>query len=222
MTSAGSGASEPEPFNGVPRTLSERAGLLAARPSLWEYMLFAGDLLAERDRLGAKWRDEELGLPRGTRTYLASESEAINHGQVQLGFIQASLRPFNRLFEPEVQERAFGARGEPGDAARIEHLAKRIIGSYEELLDWAAGLRACTVPDRFETLYDLLPQMASDSIRAIHDVVDRVATETARIPALVERPTPEEPVTIELAVILRVDEEISQAVSDELERLSGD
>lgn len=194
---------------------------MASRPGGWEYMLFAGDLLAERDRLEAKWRDEELGLAGGTRTHLADESEAIRHAGAQLSHIQITIRAFNRLFTPEVHERAFGAPGEPGDAARIEHLAKRIMNSYEELLDWAAGLRACAVPDRFETYFELLPQMASNSIRALHDFVDKVAAETARIPALLDAPTPEEPVEIKLTVVLSIDEGISEAVHDELERLSG-
>lgn len=213
---------EPEPFNGVPRTASERAGLLASRPGGWEYMLFAGDLLAQRDRLEAKWHDEELGLPGGTRTNLAEDSQAIRHAQSELSDIQITIRAFNRLFTPEVHERAFGAPGAPGDPARIEHLAKRIMNSYEELLDWAADLRACAVPEQFETLFELLPQLASQSIRALHDFVDEVAAETARIPALLDGPPAEEPVRIELTVVLDIDEKISEAVHAELQKLSGE
>jgi hypothetical protein len=194
--------------------------LLASRPDGWEYLLFAGDLLAGRDRLEPKWRDQELGLPGSTRVHLPDESRAIEHARAQLDHIQITINAFNRLFTPEVHERAFGASGQPGDAGRIEHLAMRIIDSYEELLDWAAGLRACAVPDRFEALYELLPQLASNAIQAFHNFVDEVAEKMAQLPALLDAPTRDTPIRFNVTLVLDIDEAVTNGVQAELQRLS--
>jgi hypothetical protein len=212
--------SEPAPFNGVPQTQEEKAGLLASRPGGWEYMLFAGVLLAERDRLEPKWRDEQLGLPGPDRLNLPEESDAIAYSQAQLRGVEIVISNVNRLFNPEAHERAFGALGTAGDAAQIEHLASRIMAMYEDLLDWAAGLRACAVPARFEPLYELLPQFAAQSIRAIRDFVDETAAQTARIPAYLEEPEPKEPFDITIKLVISVDEDVEEAIHAEIKRLT--
>jgi hypothetical protein len=187
------------PFIGIPRTVEERAGLLEARPGGWEYLLFAGVLLQQRDRLAPKWRDHELKLPSSDRIRL-DEGEALAHLQGELAKLEITIASINRLFDPSVLEGAFGAPGEPGDLAQIEHVASRFISVYEEMLDWAAALRGCVVPDGYERLYELAAEMTSESVKAIHDFVDENVSEISRIPAYLDDPEPEEPLTIHLTL----------------------
>ena len=137
---------EPEPFVGIPRTVEEQAGLLSAKPIGWEYMLFAGVLLRERDQLEPKWLDHDLRLPGPNRAYFTDETEAFAHIRSQLASVQVTVGSLNRLFDPAALENAFGIAGEPGDAAQIEHLAARVMSAYEEFMDWPPQSVAARYP----------------------------------------------------------------------------
>jgi hypothetical protein len=52
-----------------------------------------------------------------------------------------------RVLTLEVQRRAFGAPGEPGDPARIQRLAAVIVVAYDGLMQTAAEVRNQVVPD---------------------------------------------------------------------------
>lgn len=209
-----------EPFYGIPRTPDERERLLDCRPGGWAYLLFAGDLLSERAKLDDKWHDEELEISGAPRIHLLTDDEAKDRAQREMAEIQLTLKSFNRLFLPEVHERVFGTPDKPGDPARLAHIAKRIIGAYEELMDWAATLRACVVPERWQGVYEALPRLAANSIKELHDFVDEVDEQVSKVPSILEGPPPDEPIEMVLTATLTVDQEAQDALSEELRKLS--
>jgi hypothetical protein len=210
----------PPPFVGVPRTVEEQAGLLSARPGGWENLLFAGALLQQRDRLEPKWRDHELRLPGPDRARFGDEREALAHIQSEIAALRITVESVNRLFDPAAHEKAFGAPGEAGDAAQIEHIASRIMSTYEQIIDWAAALRSCAVPEAYERLYELVPQMADEAVAATRAFVDELVAETSRIPAFLEEPEPKETLEIRVTLVLTIAEEVTEAVSAELDHLT--
>jgi hypothetical protein len=210
---------QPKPFTDIPHTLEEQAGLFLAKPDGWEYILFAGALAQRQDRLEGKWRDHELRLPGSDRVRLDDEAEALSFIRTANASIQITISVINRLFDPTVLERAFGVPGEPGDAAQIEHIASRVMSMYEEMMDWAASIRGCIVPEKYERLYELTPQMIDASVTAVRKFVSDAVDAATRIQEIFAGPKPDEPVKIEIELVLSVDEGISEAVTAELDRI---
>lgn len=132
--------------------------------------------------------------------------------------LEAMVGSAMRVFDPEVQERAFGAPGEPGDPVRIENLARHVINSYEAILDWAAGLRAVVPPDELKRAFDLTARMANAPIVQFRDFVDDVVRQMARIADHMAGDK-KQPLVIEAALVLKIDEEVLAEFSAEMDRL---
>lgn len=134
----------------IPVTDDEQASLLADRPDWWEYRLYAGVLMQGRLRLESKWLDHDLRIPGGPRRHAPEPtSEFVSQ---EMGTMRRFLTTFNRVFDPDVLEEAFGPSGESGDPNRIRHVAGGVIRVYESMLDWAAELRNTTVPGEYVDL----------------------------------------------------------------------
>ena len=199
-----------------PRTPEEEAFLLATRPDGWEYLLFAGRLRRKTDSLEGKHIDFETGFaPVGSRSLDMDEAIALQNSA--LAQIRVVTDNFNRLFAPDSTERAFGKPGEAGDADRIIHLADRIVGVYEEYMDWAAALRGALVPRRMRRVTDALADHATGPVRQFREFVDTVVTEVDQLPALLREPD-SEPRTITLTLVLSIDEAVTERFRDELDR----
>jgi hypothetical protein len=203
--------SEP-PILGVPRTPDETRELLAVRPAAWEHLLFAGTLSQRLKALEMKWHDHELEMPRGQRRQLDSEDLSS-----LIGWVAAQTSSLMRVFDPAVQEKAFGSPGEPGDPVRIEHLAGRIVSTHEVLMDWAAELRNCTVPDLFDEVVAILPHMVDAPIAEIREFVEDVVDEISHIPQLLAEKG-DEPIRIKLKLTLTVNDEVSERLHDAFAR----
>jgi hypothetical protein len=209
----------PEPeVERVPRTREEEAVLLRTRPPLWEYLLFASVLHREMSALEPKYRDHEV------RFAPPSEGRPIE-GLEAMGFMSRAFREsralvanVDRIFDPSVLERAFGAPGEPGDAERIEHVAKRVIDVYSGLLDWAARLRATPVDDEFEHAVELGTRFVDLPIEQFREFVARTVAEMDRLPALL-REEREEPLNITLTLKLDIEEGLQDELAREIQRL---
>ena len=204
----------------APRTRAEQDELLLERPPAWEYLLFAGVLLQGKARLEVKWHDHEMALPRGARRRLEGDDPGQFLGN-EVHRLAAMIDPMMRVLEPSAQELAFGAPGTAGDPVRIEHLAGRILTGYEEMLDWAAGLRSVEPPDRYARLFSIAARMADAPLIEMRRFIDEVVERLEGAADHVADPDPDKGVlTIELDLVLRIDQEVQRELYAEIDRLS--
>lgn len=201
---------EAESFFELPTAPDQQDQLLRDRPDWWEYRLYAGILLQGRIEREDKWQDHQLRLPRGTRRDVdaASFSEALKR---ELGWMRRQVSAMDQVFDPEITERAFGPRGEPGDPLLVRRIAAGVLRIYEALMDWAANLRTINVDEEYEEIIELTARMADGPVRQIHDFVQLVADQIARIPILEEEAaekgaTHDSPTILTLTLSLSLDE----------------
>lgn len=159
-------------FNGrVPRTASEVSDLVAERPAGWEYLLFGAILLDGNQKLDGKYRDHLIGYSRISEN-VVSDRVLPEEVRRRLDHVLSITAFFNRLLRPDVQDAAFGKPGEPGDPDRIRHIATRMCSVEEDLLDWAASVRATAVSSgEARRLIDALAHYADQSIEAIRGFI---------------------------------------------------
>jgi TIR domain len=209
--------SEPQ-IDRVPRTPAEEAALLRRRPDAWEYLLFAALLRRQLDALEPKYRDHELRYAEPVLQSVLDDAEVPAFFDSAFKHVLALLANFNRVMNPEAHERAFGRLGEQGDAARIEHLAGRLIDVYEGLLDWAARMRGTVMPARFERARELVSSFVDRPVLQFREFVDRVVLEIDRVPELLRDGT--EPIRIVLTLTLSMEEGLEDEFQRELDRLA--
>lgn len=191
----------------VPRTLREKEAVLLERPRGWEYLLFGATLFIGKDRLEKKWNDYEI--PPYRRTYeIADVAEASNFLSEQMKEIVGLLQALERVFPPEVQEQAFGPPGVEGDAHRIEHLAGRVISTYEGILDWAARVRQVRPPDLLAPAFEVVPLMVGRPLKKFRDFVDNAVGELDRLHGIFEEEEPDEKITLTLDLHLELDQDV--------------
>lgn len=210
------GITSPSPMvTGVPRTLEEQRQLLIQRPIAWEFLLFASVLLARRNALEEKWRDNEIRYARRTGIHM-DEQTALDYVSSKAEDAIAIVESLNRVLSDDTQAAAFGAPGEPGNVPRIEHLATRVIDIYEELLDWAANLRGMGVTKDFHNLFELAAQMVNRAIQQIREFVDHYVAQAENIPEKLVRG---ESVHLEIPLKIDIDDEVLSEFGDEVARL---
>lgn len=202
----------------VPRSAAEEMALLRVRPGGWEYLLFAAVLLRQTEALAPKYRDHEIRYV--TPGPMIQSAEAAAFLSSEFRSVMALVGNVERVLDPVAQERAFGASGEPGDPERIEHLARRLIDIYGGLLDWATRVRGARLPDEFKRVGEIAASFVDQPIGQFREFVDHTVSETDRLPALLRaaNESPEgEPVTITLALVLTIDEDLQYDFNEELE-----
>lgn len=189
----------------VPRMPSQSVQLANAQPPHWEFRLFAGYLAQGKQALESKWRDHELRLREVGERLDPQEAFAFVSDYSDRSV--AICENFNNLMLPDVQKRAFGRPGEPGDADRIEHLARRLVGVYEAFLDWARDVRSVRPPAEFVEVFDAFSTFVDDPIKEARSFFDRFADS---VTGAVERhrDPDAEPEVIEMEVVLRIPEEV--------------
>jgi hypothetical protein len=191
----------------VPRTLDEQKAVLSVRPPGWEYLLFGGALYIGKDSLEGKWHDFEI--PPHSRFHEISDvSEASSFLSREMKQIIGLTEALERVFSPAVQEQAFGPPGVEGDPHRIEHLANRVISTYEGILDWAAELRQFRFPEVLAPAFEMVPLMADRPLRKFRDFVDNAVAELDRVPGILEEDEPEEPIVLTLDLHLELDPDV--------------
>ncbi len=202
------------PLDHAPRTPGEERQLLLSRQPGWEYLLFAGVLYQSANALDGKWRDHELRLARGARQHLDVRA-ALDYLSQTLGDLKALIEPVNRVFEPAAQEESFGAPGEPGDPGRIEHFARRVVGMYEGMLDWAATMRGLDMPDPLKCSAELATQFVDRPIEEFRAFIEHILTEIDRLPSHLAAPNPE-PLKIKLELVVALDPNLLSEFEREL------
>jgi hypothetical protein len=207
----------------VPRSAEEEIALLRVKPDGWEYLLFAAVLLRELEALEPKYRDHEI-------RYVIPSGPPMGYGET-MSFLRAAIRNaprltdnVNRVLDPAAQERAFGAPGEPGDAERIEHLARRLIDTYGSLMDWALDVRRADLHSGFERAGEIAASLVDRSIAEFRGFVDNTVSTIDEVPARLraaEDDPESEPISLKLGLVLTVDDALVEEFDAELRRASG-
>jgi TIR domain len=211
---------EPAPIDHVPRTAAEQERLLETKPDLWEFFLFGSSLLLGREALEEKWHAHELRLGRGPRQHFEAfdAMQYLNHAMRDF---RASMKETDRAFVPDVQRRAFGAPGEPGDAARIQQLAGLVIRQYEGFMDTAAAIRKQGVPDAFEEAFELGAQMVDQPLGEIRAFIDEAVASIDQLPSRLEDQDPNaEPFRLVLELKLTSNQAVQDRFSEAMDRLT--
>jgi hypothetical protein len=159
------------PVTKVPKDPSETRNLLATKPPLWEYLLFAAYLHEGKRRIEPKWRDYHLGLITAQGTTVP-QSEVADVLKESMARMQATVGNLDRLMTQDAQRKAFGDPGEPGDPDFIKHLADRIIDMYEELIDWATRSRSLQLPARAQHMAELTADFVAQPITETRRFID--------------------------------------------------
>lgn len=194
----------------VPRSPAEIQRLLRDRPSLWEYMLFAGSLLAGLRRLDPKIFDHRL-------RYVQPSAVALEEGEVwswfsrRLNQVSDILGVITAILSEEATTEAFGAPGVSGDESKIRHLADRVVDTFRQALDWAADVRSTSVPAAARELRDALAAVVDQPIADLQTFVETVVRE---VDTLTERLAIGEEVQLELTLRVTTDP-IAMAKLDE-------
>lgn len=136
----------------------------------------------------------------------------------ELGWLGKQIAVINRVLDPSVQQQAFGARGEPGTAVRIEHVARHIIKTYESMLDWAATLRNTSVPDVFAEVLENVACMVDRPLLQMREFIQTAADQISRLPELAADGTEDQPVTIKLELIVTIDEVVQERLHEAIQQ----
>lgn len=206
-----------EPINWIPRNLAEQEELVTQKPAGWEYLLFAGVLQMGKQELELKWHDYITGYSRRRGVYLAEEDI---HTYIRGLFNDALtiMEPIEPSFSEESQLRMFGPPGESGNSDLIEHYAKRILASYEGLLDWAAEIRGTVYPEKYKRLFEYTALLAERPASDVRRFIDHAVEEIGKIPALLDN-SDSGPIVIELPLTVTIDDAALDRWRVELNRL---
>jgi hypothetical protein len=199
----------------IPSTDEELSRIISEQPIGWEYLLFAGALVLELARLETRYEDYKLRYAPRLGTAV-SEPKFREYLNVQLGELQDLVRNIDPLFRDEVIEAAFGAPGVAGDPARLLHLAKRLIGVYDDFLRWVERIRGTSFPSQFKHLMEILVEYADQPIEEMRRFVQGYADFADRIPAVAESG---EPLKMEHRVTFSIPDALSRAYREEFDRL---
>lgn len=131
----------------------------------------------------------------------------------------------DRVFDPEVLEKAFGLTGEAGDPIVIRRVGRGVIQIYESLMEWAAALRNASVDGEYEEIVEIAARMVDGPIRQIREFVRLVADQIAQIPLLEEEAreqgaTTDSPKTLTLALSLSIDDGVGDEFQAAIKRVS--
>lgn len=203
----------------VPRTQGAIEALMTERVGTWEYLLYAGLLKSNMEKLESKYQDFAMGYARRNGQRVTGEElEVFSRSAIES--IYAITNNIDVVLDSGVQERAFGAPGEPGDIDRIVHMADRFISVYEEFMDWAAELRGTVAP----------PGAANDAVRTLARWAEQPVEEcrrfvsryVAELDTLGERLEAGETVEIEMALTLELDAKLVDAFNEKLQEAMSD
>ena len=199
----------------VPRSQSHIQQLLDERPPGWEYLLFGAYLVQFRSEHENKYRDHEVGHSvSGDHIGLLEGAPFLARSFAEARAIASRLEP---LLGQQVREASFGRPGESGNPDRIEHMARRLMGLYEDCLDWAARMRGTTTSEQaFTRALVLASQFMDASIEEFREFTDRAVTELDRIPAAI---ADDDPLRLDLQLTLTIPDALVDEFLAEMDRL---
>jgi hypothetical protein len=205
------------PGDRAPRTSRETDEIRSERPRGWEYLYFAGVLTVAKDALEGAYLDHEMGYADPSGVHVADD-DAGPFLQAKLAEVRALIGTLSRVMAPEVQERAIGAPGEPGDPDRIKRLAERWTSIYGGLLTWAARLRGTARGEEFDVAFELVARMAEGPIVEYRRFVDDYVAFADGIPAALASGTPH---ILTRTLMLEIPDGLTGELSAEIDRLKA-
>ena len=140
--------------------------ILLEKPKGWEYLLFAQILNDEISALYQKRLDVELGISFGQTFQLKERLDVTSWVSETLFAMVNTTSQIERAINDGLI-RAVGEPGEPGDAQRIYHLAKRVADAYEQLLDWKLKFYRVSTPDPFKRIIELTSNIPNNALNEI-------------------------------------------------------
>jgi len=140
--------------------------LVMEKPKGWEYLLFAQVLGDEIAALHQKRLDVELKISFGQAYQIEELPDLTSWISAQLATMINTMSQIERAMNDGFI-RAVGEPGEPGNAQRIYHLAKRIADAYEQLLDWTLQFYRVSAPDPFMKAIEHVSMLSSNALSEI-------------------------------------------------------
>ncbi|WP_367138205.1 MULTISPECIES: hypothetical protein [Streptomyces] len=201
----------------VPRTREELAKTRETMPAVWEYLLFAGELHVGLKALEPKRFDYSLGHRLVGRA-LPDEAEAGAYLARAFTEAQQISSDVERWMSQDAQNRAFGLPGEPGDRDLITHLAGRLLGVYESLIDWSIDVRSARPPAHMNRLFELASRFVQASIGSFESFVETLVEETDRASAAVARQDGE-PIHLTVSYVMTIEPEVIKEFDKEKRRV---
>lgn len=207
-----------------PSTNDEVAALLNTKPDIWEYLLYGGTLQIERAKLEDRYRDHMLGYAELDGSPLDPQT-AIDEASAAFADAQAMAATLMNMFDAQRHERAFGMPGEAGDPALIQHLAKRTVDGYAEMMAWSGRLLSMRVPAEMQELFRLAAALMETPVEEFRAYVDDVVAQLDKAAALVAernangRSGDEDPLEVTVQLTLTIDTDALQRFNEELRRV---
>jgi len=171
------------------------------------------------DRLTTKQFDHDMRYSRTSPTHVADPDIAgfLSRSLDRLAAITGQLTD---LFTPDSVARAVGRPGEPGDHSLITQLGDRFASTYEELLDWAAGIRGTVVAPSARPVLVALAKLADEPVQAVRRFIDDLQAAAEGI-AGHYRSGGDGHEVVDLSLTLGIDRDLLAFVSAERDRLGS-
>lgn len=119
-----------------------------------------------------------------------------------------------RSLQEDVQERAFGEPGQPGDPEEIRKRAGELIASHADLLDWSRQVRSDVPPARYRSLFEATALMAQAPAEQIREFVNELVRELSSLPE--DLAADSRPHVIRATLTLQLDPRVSARLEAEL------
>lgn len=200
------------PF-GVPLSPGEKRRVLAIRPAGWEFLVLAGTIWEEWDRLKPKRLDHELRYAQGFGPYVDS-GQLVEFLHIRMDEFAAAVSKLEELITGDAFVRAMGEPGQPGNAVRIEHLGKRFGSAFEDILDWAARTRSTITEPAERTALELLARLADEPVAQVQGFVDDMVNAAGTITGRASART-----TTDLAITVTLELTVAPAALDAFSRV---
>ncbi len=188
------------------------------QPPGWEYLLFAARLESGEAALV-----QGQSAPDNTgRAFdkLRSRRKAIDRLQRDNQEAIAIVGDIESVLGADEVLNAFGAPGEPGDAERIVLLAEKLILKRDHFQRWTRRARATSTPDDLTMLFAAHAELLDLPNQQLEEYIERWIDFGEQLPRLLEdAEQASEPLKIEMALIITVDDQVLERFTDEIARL---
>jgi len=202
-------------ITGVPSDEAGRQALLLTKPTGWEHLYLAAQLVQELALAESKYRDHKFRYAERTGQ-VVNRSEFWRFIAVATEDAARMVESVNNFMNREVLDAAVNARDDEQVVGQIAHLAHRWNGLYVQLMDWAARLRGASVPSDAGPLVEALARFVDDPVDEYRRVIDRLVRQLDHLP---QRIAAGEHIVISERFAIRVLPEISDAYDVELKKL---
>lgn len=184
------------------------------KPQAWEYLLFLEALAYNLQQQQDLKYDLQYGIYLNESVLLKEPQKILELCQIKLNELQKKTDLLNILMNQGLNE-AIGKPGVPGDADYILYIAERVVDIYKTVGEWRLDFKKYMVPETFQNLLEVMSRWGS----SINEGIEKFISES-RV-TLVAALTEEKPGTIHLTMQITLDDELTEAVNKEFERLAA-